>query len=981
VAEYVIRVVIDASGAKAPIANTVKEVGGVEKAAAKATSKLKATRTEAELAATSLAKMAMAARNGLQVRGTLTETLHAARLAVVGVNIPLEKTQRMAKAALAASDKGLEKQLQKNQAEAKKLANDLWKVSKAARDSLAARGGGGLDKFLRAQSNATADFLKNGPKGPSKEDRERARMIFESSQSAQDKFARRSMLQQPLGQNFLKTADAAKALSDAIQKAREQSDGLGSSIGRIAATAAAAAIMGLAAGVVSLSDEYTVLQNKLRTVTDGNDELNDKTEETFALAQRLRSEWGATAQVYGRIRRSTEELGLSEDQVMKITENLTKAIKVSGATANETKSVLLQLGQAFGSGKLNGDEFRSVMENATEVGNVLASSLGVTRGELKGLSSAGRITSEVLAKAFLSPHRVFKTFSEMVPTFAERFEMLKNAATKAIGEWAKTSPLVSALGKTIGWVSDNVEILIRAAAALGTLLTGALVAYAIPKAIIGFKALTVAMMANPWIAAATAISVLAVALAGLGKEVERFDRKKLGEIVADPGRVFEFTKPEVYEELKKVVEEASAASARMAESFKEIAEDIRHANSLMGQMATKVNAAAAAVDVVKSIQKVSRDTAPALIDAVTTSTLKMIDNLVEKAKKAQQAFDALKKELEQLATAADPMVGQVLEWNKAEETLGRALRAKLITLQEQKKILDATYDRIFNAPVTAAAGSGATFAGYGELAKTAVAREELLLQMGEEQRAQERAAEIYERMPGVLRDYAEAVTAANDAFAQGRINFDDYTSAVEEAELALLGAEKGTKSLEYGIASGFDRLKDQATDVAGAMEAAFTNAYAGIENAIVDLVVTGKTDFKGLVDSMLADLTRVLVRLAFTKLLQGDYAGAALAGGAVGAGGLVSALGGLRTGGQFKVGGSGGPDSQVVAFRASPNETVSVTTPNQNAKGNFGGGQPVINIFNVQDQREVSALDTPAGARAINNVMRKNPQIIRSRNR
>lgn len=39
--------------------------------------------------------------------------------------------------------------------------------------------------------------------------------------------------------------------------------------------------------------------------------------------------------------------------------------------------------------------------------------------------------------------------------------------------------------------------------------------------------------------------------------------------------------------------------------------------------------------------------------------------------------------------------------------------------------------------------------------------------------------------------------------------------------------------------------------------------------------------------------------------------------------------GGFRTGGSFMVGGSGGPDSQHVAFRATPNERVSIETPAQ----------------------------------------------------
>lgn len=1048
-AEYVIRVVIDASAARPAIANVSKGVEKVETGGARAAKSVKKIKTEAELAAAqiakislsrgfarlesssertarvlrqvndeaaaaarqiaklglekgsrrletsgeraakafaqakteaqgaaaAIAKMSLAANNMMSVRGSLADTLRAGRVQAQGFNTELQKTMTAAKAALVVQDKGLERQLKQSQIEAQKLAANLVRVSKAAQDSLAAARGGGLDAALRATAGDVSGFLKQrkaGPQGPSKDDRKWATSIYENALGSRSQNA--LMARTAVGANLSKTQKDAEALAKSLNKAAKAGDDLGSSIGRIAAVAAATTIGALVAGVIHLSDEYTVLQNKLKTVTDGEEELNQKTEETFALAQRLRTEWAATAQVYGRIQRSTEELGLSEDQVMKITENLSKAIKVSGATANETKSVLLQLGQAFGSGKLNGDEFRSVMENATEVGNVLAASLGVTRGELKALSSAGRITSAVLAKAFLSNHKVFSEFSEAIPTFAERFEMMRNAAIKAVGEWAKQSSLVSAFGKAIEFATNHIDVFLRVAASLGVLLTGALVAYAIPKAIAAFHALTAAMAANPWIAAATAISVLAVAFSDLSSDMQQVkDLKQMGITIA-AGFEQLVVNSDAY---KRVVTEAEAASARFKAAITAVFDEIAHGKSLFGQLEKQIQGAFSGVDVFKSIQKLQLDTAPALIEAVTASTLKNVDRLVQKQKEARQAYEALKRDLETLASSMDPVTAQTLEWNEAEKTLDRALRAKLITLEEQKKLLDATYDTIFDAPRAAEA----TFAAGEELAKTAIAREDLLVQMADEQRAVERSNKLYSEMSGRQRDYVEAVNAANIALAEGRIAWDDYTEALEDAQLALLAAEKGSKSLEYGIASGWDRMLDQATDVAGAVETAFVNAYSSIEDALIDLVVTGQTNFKKLVDSMLADVTRILVRLAITSFIAGDYEKSAVAAGAVGAGGLLSALGGLRTGGQFSVGGTGGPDSQVVAFRATPGERVSVTTPAQSAKGNFGGGQQPVVIYNVYDQREVSALDTPAGSRAINNVLRKNPQIVRSRNR
>lgn len=89
-------------------------------------------------------------------------------------------------------------------------------------------------------------------------------------------------------------------------------------------------------------------------------------------------------------------------------------------------------------------------------------------------------------------------------------------------------------------------------------------------------------------------------------------------------------------------------------------------------------------------------------------------------------------------------------------------------------------------------------------------------------------------------------------------------------------------------------------------------------------------------------------------------------------------VGGFRTGGNFQVGGSGGPDSQLVQFYATPGENVSVNTPAQaRALENSGGGQEVtvpVTVVNVKDPREaIDAMGTAEGKRVILNHMQSDP--------
>lgn len=107
--------------------------------------------------------------------------------------------------------------------------------------------------------------------------------------------------------------------------------------------------------------------------------------------------------------------------------------------------------------------------------------------------------------------------------------------------------------------------------------------------------------------------------------------------------------------------------------------------------------------------------------------------------------------------------------------------------------------------------------------------------------------------------------------------------------------------------------------------------------------------------------------------------GSILGGLGGGFGGILGGLFGFDQGGSFKVGGQGGRDSQIVAFKASPTETVSVTTPHQQQQS---GPTEIVagdtNITNVLDPSMVTdVLSSSKGSRSVLNVIESNRAQIR----
>ena len=147
----------------------------------------------------------------------------------------------------------------------------------------------------------------------------------------------------------------------------------------------------------------------------------------------------------------------------------------------------------------------------------------------------------------------------------------------------------------------------------------------------------------------------------------------------------------------------------------------------------------------------------------------------------------------------------------------------------------------------------------------------------------------------------------------------------------------------------YDAINKKGDDTFANLEAAVRGWGNEFTNMLADAAMTGELSFSKLANSVIRDLLRMQIQASITKPLfdflpgaiRGLFPGSASSAGADAAPGWTSGadLPGFATGGSFRVGGAGGTDSQLVAFRASPDETVSIAGPGQG-----GGGAPNVTV-------------------------------------
>lgn len=212
------------------------------------------------------------------------------------------------------------------------------------------------------------------------------------------------------------------------------------------------------ATAISKVDAYTSMQNRLKLVTASQKELNQATNDTFAIAQRTAQAWDGVVQVYQRFADNAKALGISQKQIASLTDTVSKSIAVSGASAASAEAALVQFGQALASGVLRGEEFNSISEQAPALLKAIATGLGVNIGELRAMANQGKLTGEVVIKSLeKAKGSVDNLFSKTDFTIAQSFTQLNNATIKFVGEAGKANGAASLLSNSIRSLAENLD--------------------------------------------------------------------------------------------------------------------------------------------------------------------------------------------------------------------------------------------------------------------------------------------------------------------------------------------------------------------------------------------------------------------------------------------------------------------------------------------------------------------------------------------
>ncbi|HBH3610670.1 TPA: tape measure protein [Clostridioides difficile] len=187
--------------------------------------------------------------------------------------------------------------------------------------------------------------------------------------------------------------------------------------------------------ITKAADTIASTKARLNLMNDGLQTTEQLNKMIYLSAQSARASYADTAAQVAKLGILAGDAFGSSAEVIKFTELMNKAFVIGGTSANEASAAMYQLTQAMGAGKLQGDEFRSIMENAPLLAAKIADAMGKTKDQLKELSSSGAITADVIRNAlFKASNEIEKKFASMPITFSQALTMMKNDAYMIFSE-------------------------------------------------------------------------------------------------------------------------------------------------------------------------------------------------------------------------------------------------------------------------------------------------------------------------------------------------------------------------------------------------------------------------------------------------------------------------------------------------------------------------------------------------------------------
>lgn len=712
--------------------------------------------------------------------------------------------------------------------------------------------------------------------------------------------------------------------------------------------------------IIAATREFQNYQNQLRLVTRDSEDLNRVISLLEQTAVRNRTSFAATADLFVKLRISTEALAISEERVVAVTSKLSQALQVAGADTATTNAVIRQFGQAMASGEVRGDEFRSLVEGLGPALAIMARESGLTVGELRRMSQEGELTAETMFKILENSRSLTAAFNSMQPTIAQLETATGDAFDRMLRKIAEVTGATQGYEGVLRNLARSFDAIAGTEGALVNLEDAEIMSRVRDGTISATAALeefnsrykTILQQIDDLTAAGVRYQDVFSNLFGKEDTANRVVafRNELRALIEEQERQAAATKAEEeriralnarmteilapYQRFIRLGQEyekldfgtpLERAIAKQSEARETLAQ-LRQAQQRLLE-AGLANEEDALVSITSEIRNAERAVAGYTqqvqelvglqgFDKFYDDLIKTTTATVSNAEYARQAIERLMQDLGAGAISADVFAEAVERINK------------------QLKVTDEVGNRLSESIRDYTDGlneslSDAQFE-FDKLNMNA-----LEIQLESIKRTLER--DLKRQVTELRKLASENPTRASEIESQIEQITQATNETIAQQQRLAEQAYENQRSFQSGWNNAFKSYADDATNAAKQAERIFQKATSGMEDAIVNFAKTGKFEFKGFINSILEELLRSKVQQLIASLFSG---------GGSGGGGSRSTIGRLLG---FANGGIIPTNAPVLVGERGPELLVGASGNRVIPNDQLGGGTTVVYNINAVD--------------------------------
>lgn len=719
------------------------------------------------------------------------------------------------------------------------------------------------------------------------------------------------------------------------------------------------------------ADTYTTIQNQLRLVTRNSAELATVEERLFRISQDTTTSFRANVDVYAQLRQGAAQYGASTQDVLDVTNNLALALNATGKSSSEVQGAMAQLAKSVAQGEVGGRALVAVFQQIPLVARAVAQNLHVSIDALNNMAAAGTLTGKELFDALKQSDLITQASAQKVDTFADAWGNVTNAFVRYIGQLNNARGIMALVMEALLLLADHMALVgnvvitgiatwaayraaifaaaltmpIFTAAAAGA--TGATAAFTIASnlaaisvgTLIGVvRGLFLLLLAHPFIFLATALAGIIVAIYQFGNAIQIGGISPLAALRAAIDLVSQGWQAFVIF-IQPAINFIKAVWAEL----------VRLGTAIAADQPTYETLRLVFIGIATAI-------AIALLPGIALATAAFIGiGEVITVLNGGALGDFTNKVIEAGVALKDKFAAAATEAQKAIDAGTSSNQNYVGSLDDIRRSTGATTQSM-RAATQAAREANLEFGSAAELHKRWADRikkdlDDAMKKLHELSEAEKQAALVHRNAMG------DMITVTDEwAFRSGK-NFnrvsdaarqtaDDVSQTATRIQDTMQRAVNWDPNRGSGTPGGTGTITYQTTE-------SVTEAHAMILQAL--------QNFRAAKDPVAqanakVDLLKAFNYASFNTGNTGGFPNVSVLQAKLGLMNLVRDAGklldlqGFAYGGSFKVGGSGGSDSQLVQFMASPNERVHVETQRQyedRTRARSSGGRPIVINMNV----------------------------------